>query len=41
MSFLSDDFLNAIQSHEFEIEISAAFAANANANAKANTANKQ
>ena len=41
MSFSSGDFLNAIQSHEFEIQIPAAFAANANANAKANTASKQ
>ena len=39
MSFSSGDFLNTIQSHDFEIQIPAVFTANANTNA--NTASKQ
>ena len=39
MSFSSDDFLNTIQSHDFEIQVPAVFTANANTNA--NTASKQ
>jgi len=39
MSFSSGDFLNTIQSHDFEIQVPAVFTANANTNA--NTASKQ
>src|SRR5436190_23050005 len=39
MSFSSGDFLNTIQSHDFEIQIPAVFTANANTNT--NTASKQ